>query len=151
MYRAQLRMKKSLEKKWQRRLDVIHLQRLTDIKARVNMSSPLCLKDRSRKKKQEQLMEGITLLHTLERYTEIEKANRILLEKITSIMDTKRETVNVPLVRAKSLNKIARKKKLQRIIDENRSLLKRLEDKKSRYNILQKQHFLTSFRGILFI
>eukprot|EP00826_Nyctotherus_ovalis_P020186 TRINITY_DN16319_c0_g1_i1.p1 TRINITY_DN16319_c0_g1~~TRINITY_DN16319_c0_g1_i1.p1 ORF type:complete len:169 (-),score=38.59 TRINITY_DN16319_c0_g1_i1:287-793(-) len=55
------------------------------------------------------------------------------------------------LPRPKSLNKLARKKEHQRIIDENHALLKRITEKRSRYNVIQREsepNKLKAFVGI---
>lgn len=63
-----------------------------------------------------------------DRFTEIEKANRILLEKITDIMGKKRSSSTASGCRInKSLNSSFRKKQLQNIEVENAKLLKRLQ------------------------
>lgn len=69
-----------------------------------------------------------------DKFTEIERQNRLLLEKITTTMnkrtsegDREREKMN------KSLNSNFRKKQLQNIEIENARLLKRLQQKKSDY------------------
>ena len=77
-----------------------------------------------------------------ERFTEIEKDNRLLLEKMSSIMAlegaTKRRFLSAKRPeneRSKgSLNSAVRKRELNRIIEENHKFLKRLQDKRSDYN-----------------
>lgn len=68
-----------------------------------------------------------------DKFTEIERENRLLLEKITTTMNKRagegeRERMN------KSLNSNFRKKQLQNIEIENARLLKRLQEKKSDYD-----------------
>jgi len=88
-------------------------------------------------RKREQIMEN--------RFTEIERENRILLEKITGIMGQKskyrrrgisvfvnpKESKDNP----KSLNVTFRKRQYQEIEIENAKLLKRLQEKKSEYQV----------------
>ncbi|CAD8055576.1 unnamed protein product [Paramecium primaurelia] len=92
-----------------------------------------------------------------ERFTEIERENRILLEKIQNIMNNerKRATSNwqnnnmtasnfnqsQSVHRKQSLNKEKRKKELVRITIENQRLMNRLVTKKPNYNtkIILKQ------------
>lgn len=78
------------------------------------------------------------------RFTEIERENRILLEKITGIMGQrprhrKRGTslfVNTKDSKdPKSLNVTFRKRQYQEIEIENAKLLKRLQEKKSEYQV----------------
>jgi hypothetical protein len=90
-------------------------------------------------------------LSLIERCTEIEKANRILLEKMTNIMASqpnagvnlfKKSVINKAQFgssydgnspsqaqRSKSLNRGARQREYQRITNENEVLLKRLQEK----------------------
>ncbi|CAD8159883.1 unnamed protein product [Paramecium octaurelia] len=85
-----------------------------------------------------------------ERFTEIERENRILLEKIQNIMNNERKRAtsnwqnsNQPAAnfnqsqsvhRRQSLNKEKRKKELVRITIENERLMNRLVTKKPNYN-----------------
>ncbi|CAL1173844.1 unnamed protein product [Cladocopium goreaui] len=77
--------------------------------------------------KKEQMME--------DRYTEIDRDNRILLKKMTEIM--KQQTTFPPAERKSgptSLNRDARKKELMRITRENQSILKRIQQAQPVYN-----------------
>lgn len=68
------------------------------------------------------------------RFTEIERENRILLEKITGIMGkNKRKSFNETSKTNKSLNSGFRRRQLQGIEVENAKFLKRLQEKKSDY------------------
>ena len=77
------------------------------------------------------------------RYTEIEKANRILLERMTNIMSVNqaRSANNStpqampPIVRKKSMNSDVRRRDLMKITIENQAILKRLQDKTSNYSV----------------
>jgi len=99
----------------------------------------------------------------LERYTEIERENRILLEKMTNILQNPKgpshANANLNLIAGssgvtssqqvgsaammsttnaqfkKSLNREARKRELMKITRENQVILKRLQDKKPNYNV----------------
>ena len=96
-----------------------------------------------------------------ERYTEIERENRILLEKMTNILQNPKGISNAnphisniggvsvqvaqpvaPTASAmmypgykKSLNREARKRELMKITRENQVILKRLQEKKPNYNV----------------
>ncbi len=70
-----------------------------------------------------------------DRYTEIERENRILLEKMTNIMQNKTLYGSAGNIMKKSLNKEARKRELLKITMENQSILRRLQDKNSYYNV----------------
>ena len=96
-----------------------------------------------------------------ERYTEIERENRILLEKMTNILQNPKgishanaqlSTMNPQAAQThsqqmsgsgsqtglhykKSLNREARKRELIKITRENQVILKRLQEKKPNYNV----------------
>lgn len=101
-----------------------------------------------------------------ERYTEIERENRILLEKMTNILQNPQgishanahlstmqagtsnmgatsshqmaQTSSVGNIQfKKSLNREARKRELMKITRENQVILKRLQEKKPNYNVTQ--------------
>lgn len=64
------------------------------------------------------------------RYTEIERENRILLEKMSNIMQTHKPSLYNPnRVEKASLNREYRKKELMKITVENQAILRRLQDK----------------------
>merc|ERR1711988_1532257 len=68
--------------------------------------------------KKEQLME--------ERFAEIERDNRLLLEKMSFIMRHNSLDNENPMQYAHSLNRESRKRELQRITRENQSILRRI-------------------------
>jgi len=81
--------------------------------------------------KKEQMLE--------ERYSEIDRENRILLKKMTEIMrqqasETPRETRHPG---PQSLNRDARKKELLRITKENQTILKRIQQAQPVYNHIE--------------
>lgn len=81
-------------------------------------------------KKREQIKEGN---NHLDRYTEIERENRILLEKIHIIMSSKVSKKTPPKMN-RSLNFSQRARKQRQISIDNLSLLKRLQSKRSMYS-----------------
>jgi len=85
-----------------------------------------------------------------ERHTEIERENRILLEKIRGIM-TSKATNNIVCTR-KSLNKQVRLKRLKEISEENQKMLKRLKEKKSgfRFEKLENEQLRIESRNSSF-
>ncbi|EAR95626.2 hypothetical protein TTHERM_00266360 (macronuclear) [Tetrahymena thermophila SB210] len=106
----------------------IHLKKLREIKSNFRAKSPFSYE--INKKKKEQLQET--------KHTEIERENRILLEKITNIMQNKQLTMSMKRVMSpKSLNQTVRKKKLVQIAEENQFLLRRLQEKRSNYDVAQ--------------
>ena len=63
----------------------------------------------------------------LGRYTEIERENRILLEKMSNIMQNPKPALYNPMrVEKASLNRVQRKKELMKITVENQAILRRL-------------------------
>lgn len=75
----------------------------------------------------------------IDRFTEIEKSNRLLLERITDIQSNKRKPESAPRSNPyrKSLNISFRKREISKITSENYALLKRLQEKKSYYDASQ--------------
>ena len=79
--------------------------------------------------KREQMME--------ERFAQIERENRLLLEKMSFIMQ--RDTLDnkcSALKYGRSLNKAFRKRELQRITQENQAILRRIQAREPNYNHL---------------
>jgi E3 ubiquitin-protein ligase TRIP12 len=69
-----------------------------------------------------------------DRYTEIERENRILLEKMTGIMNKGGLSSSLQPPK-RSLNRDQRKRDLLKITMENQAILKRLQDSTSNYNV----------------
>ena len=87
----------------------------------MNIISPTLYPHLQNRKKQEQKREGNI---ELERFTEIERANRILLEKMSDIMNSKSPLRQSTTKR--SLNKEMRKQFLAKIANDNMALLERI-------------------------
>eukprot|EP00826_Nyctotherus_ovalis_P049315 TRINITY_DN5947_c0_g2_i2.p1 TRINITY_DN5947_c0_g2~~TRINITY_DN5947_c0_g2_i2.p1 ORF type:complete len:341 (+),score=81.13 TRINITY_DN5947_c0_g2_i2:157-1179(+) len=142
MYRAEVTMNKTLQKRWNEHLNHMHMERLSKIRPRIDMKNPACFGHLFKKCKKEQLIEGTVLKKAVERFTEIERANRFLLERLTRIMKGSHSVLRQTHTgfagcRSKSLNRGTRKKEISRIMDENQALLKRLQAKRSNYNVTQ--------------
>ncbi len=58
MYRAQSRMKKSLQEKWNSRVTELHVERLNNARPCVDMRNPSNFRHLFKKCKKEQLLEG---------------------------------------------------------------------------------------------
>lgn len=89
MYRAIPSANKILTKKWNEKAQARHLDTLRNIKSSIDKNPPKQPNHLVNKVKRHHLMEGKYLrrnLTDLERYTEIERENRILLEKMTNIL-----------------------------------------------------------------
>jgi len=113
----------------------MHRERVTNIKSMVDTSIPLAatLNHVVNNLKREQKLE--------ERYSEIDRANRILLTKMSDIMRqppalTPREERRPG---PQSLNRDARKKELLRITKENQSILKRIQQAQPVYNHVEHE------------
>lgn len=137
MYRGLPSGNKILTRKWQEKERRIHMQKLRSVKPTIDLQKPKNFKHLKSRAKKEQMLE--------DRYTEIERENRILLEKMTSIMQKPNRTstsfssdrFNLPPnpVSKKSLNRASRKQELLKITLENQAILRRLQDKSSNYNV----------------
>jgi len=118
----------------QQREQDMHRERIRNMKSTVDTRTPTVatLEHVKVNLKKEQMME--------DRYTEIDRDNRILLKKMTDIMKQQNNTTPVVTPRAPasggpvSLNKDARKKELLRITRENQSILKRIQQAQPVYN-----------------
>jgi len=137
MYRGLPSGNKILTKKWQEKERRLHLQKLKEVKPTIDLRKPKNFKHLKSRAKKEQMLE--------DRYTEIERENRILLEKMTSIMQkpnrtstsfsTERFNLSSGAAIKKSLNRESRKQELLKITLENQAILRRLQDKNSNYNV----------------
>jgi hypothetical protein len=103
----------------------IHLAKLNSIKSSISRQAPLTFTHLKSNKKRHQLYEN--------KLTEIERENRILLEKLTTIMKNPNKTLSVDK-QPRSLNKEVRKKELVKITIENQAMLKRLKEQRSMYD-----------------
>ena len=117
------------------------MQRLRNVKPTIDIRKPKNFKHLKSRAKKEQMLE--------DRYTEIERENRILLEKMTSIMQKPNRTstsfsqdrfAQQTLAAKKSLNRAQRKQELLKITLENQAILRRLQDKGSSYNVAKWEH-----------
>lgn len=89
MYRAIPSANKILTKKWNDKAQQRHIDTLRNIKSSIDKAPPKQPKHLVNKVKRHHMMEGKLLTWNLtvsERYTEIERENRILLEKMTNIL-----------------------------------------------------------------
>lgn len=124
--------KRSLSHKWQKHIQEIHYGKLRSMRPTIDISSPPKYLHLENRKKQEQQREG---KKHLDRITEIERANRILLERMSNIMNSKnafrRSSVK------KSLNQEMRKQALVKIANDNKALLDRIRSKTPVYNSRQ--------------
>lgn len=130
MFRAIPVSNRILSKKWDEKNHEIHMKKLNDMKSTIDAKRPASFAHLKRRAKKEQMLE--------DRYTEIERENRILLEKMSQIMQNKNIKARITKpIQKKSLNNESRKRQLIQITMENQALLKRLQDKQSSYNVVR--------------
>ena len=137
MYRAIPVSNKIVEKKSQERTREKQLKKLQEIKPVVPDERPSSFKPFRRNLKRQTREE--------ERYSEIERCNRLLLERLTGLMKHKnKDFINEQhQFRVRSLNRDSRKRELVKITIENQNLLKRIQNQKSEYSV---QSWLESHR-----
>ncbi|KAL4466041.1 hypothetical protein ABPG74_004278 [Tetrahymena malaccensis] len=152
MYRQVPVSSKIVSRKIKERDSQIHETKLKQISSQVDTKRPDHFNPLSytQNKKKIQLME--------DKYTEIERENRILLEKITKIMNPPKTTSNKnqyqdqsvmnrlsrnnnystiqqsSYTKKKSLNQLNRRKELLGIMEENKKILERIKSRKSEYD-----------------
>ncbi|OMJ75915.1 hypothetical protein SteCoe_24856 [Stentor coeruleus] len=124
MFRAIPVSNKKLSKLWNEMNFNLHIDKLRKIKSRVDIRSPSKFSHLKFKAKNYMIQE--------QRITEIERENKILLDKMTHIAATQ-SSKKLPKL-SKSLNKGARKRKLVEIAIENQAMMRRIGQKKSNYN-----------------
>ncbi|CAE8700564.1 unnamed protein product [Polarella glacialis] len=123
-------------KRVQQKMHDQHMERIRTMRPTVDTRPPMVahLDHVKVNLKKEQMME--------DRYSEIDRDNRILLKKMTEIMKqqgstagaTPRSNPGTPRQGPISLNRDSRKKELLRITRENQSILKRIQQAQPVYN-----------------
>ena len=124
MFRSIPVSNKKLSKIWSEKNLNIHMSKLRAIKSRIDFRSPSQFSHLKYKAK--------NYVQQEERITEIERENKILLEKMNQIAS--HSAVRKMPILTKSLNKEARKRKLVQITIENQAMIQRLKDKKATYD-----------------
>ena len=134
MHRAIPRGKKVLAKRQEERKEELHNKKLAEVRSQVDVAAPNTYGVLRTKPKKDQQLE--------ERYSEIERNNKLLLDRMTSIIgstDRKNQysnpTLNSIPVAKQSLHSNFRKRELQRITQENYKILQRLKEKESHYSV----------------
>lgn len=115
-------------KRLEQRRHEMHRARVRNVRSLVDTSEPTAIQmDHVRiNLKREQQLE--------ERYSEIDRENRILLNKMSNIMRQQGPPVDERPPGPQSLNRDFRKKELLRITKENQSILKRIQQAQPQYN-----------------
>eukprot|EP01135_Chromosphaera_perkinsii_P001016 Nk52_evm30s156 gene=Nk52_evmTU30s156 len=118
---------KLLTKRWDDKMHAVHRAKVQQAKGHIDNNPPQTYLHLHLKLKKLQMEE--------ERLSTIERDNRILLEKMSSIMRQK-PSINVLNKKkgAKSLNATRRQRELLRITHENQAILRRLKAKAPHYN-----------------
>lgn len=128
---------KILSRKWKEHEAELHRKKLNNVKSSISQSKqrPYAHKHPSllaaKRAKREVIAE--------ERYTEIERENRILLEKMSNIMQKQKPSLYRPpetqVMMKRSLNRNRRKIEFEKITLENDKILKRLQKKTATYSV----------------
>lgn len=106
-----------------------HQQRLRSVKPSVDNSAPTVRPHLYQKLKKAQQEE--------DRCSEIERQNRILVRRMTTIMSRSGVDDKPPSSAPPSLNQVRRKQEMARITKENYALLKRIQERPPSYSHLQ--------------
>lgn len=123
-------LNKHTDSKYYQRCQEIHRAKLTTIKSSIDNSEPHRPTHLRKNLKKEQMKE--------ERYAEIERENRILLEKMSFIMQNESlDNKNQAVGYSHSLNKEQRKRELQKITSENQAILRRIQMREPTYDRIQ--------------
>mmetsp|Transcript_27786 Transcript_27786/g.55539 ORF Transcript_27786/g.55539 Transcript_27786/m.55539 type:complete len:184 (-) Transcript_27786:66-617(-) len=105
----------------------LHRRKLQSMRPSIDNRAPPRHSHLRRNLKKEKMME--------ERFATIERENRILLEKMSYIMQHNTlDNVNSTAQYSRSLNKDARKRELQRITQENQAILRRIQQSEPNYD-----------------
>uniref|UniRef100_A0A6T0T8J7 Uncharacterized protein n=1 Tax=Alexandrium monilatum TaxID=311494 RepID=A0A6T0T8J7_9DINO len=131
MYRAIPVANKACAERVRQRHHELHKQRMKHVRPQVDTSQPTTVHlDHLRNNlKREQLLE--------ERYHEIDRENKILLQKMSDIMKSSTYSGARAQSGPPSLNRDARKTELMRITQENQGILKRIQRAQPVYNHVQ--------------
>ena len=139
MFRAIPSSSKILTRRWRQQEQRIHKSKLRKIKSCVDVRRPSRFQAKRSKSKREQILESKLNLFPSnllpDWYNEIERENRILLQKMTTIMENNPNS-HLPFAK-RSLNKEARKRELWKITTENQAILKRISEKNSNYDVIK--------------
>lgn len=123
-------LNKHTDAKYYQKCQEIHRSKLNTIKSSIDTSEPHRPTHLRKNLKKEQMKE--------ERYAEIERENRILLEKMSFIMQNDTlDNKNQSITYSHSLNKGYRKRELQKITSENQAILRRIQLSEPTYDHVQ--------------
>jgi len=127
------RLNKHLDDKWVKHCQKLHRQRLKEMKPAIDNKPPPKYVHLVQNLKKQQMDE--------ERYSQIERDNYLLLDKMSYIMTHPQlldeKYMGPPVTYGKSLNKEYRKRELMRITEENLQILRRIQHKEPYYSHLE--------------
>jgi len=127
------RANKHLDDKWAKHRLQLHHRRLQEMRSTIDNKPPQRHIHLEQKLKKQQMEE--------ERYSQIERDNYLLLDKMSYIMTHPQlldeKYMGAPVTFGKSLNKDFRKRELMRITEENLQVLRRIQHKEPVYNRLE--------------
>eukprot|EP00285_Hemiselmis_virescens_P000236 CAMPEP_0173410568 /NCGR_PEP_ID=MMETSP1356-20130122/74909_1 /TAXON_ID=77927 ORGANISM="Hemiselmis virescens, Strain PCC157" /NCGR_SAMPLE_ID=MMETSP1356 /ASSEMBLY_ACC=CAM_ASM_000847 /LENGTH=186 /DNA_ID=CAMNT_0014372201 /DNA_START=129 /DNA_END=686 /DNA_ORIENTATION=+ len=126
------KLNKHLDDKWVKHCQRLHKQRLKQMKPAIDNKPPPKFVHLAQNLKKQQMDE--------ERYSQIERDNYLLLDKMSYIMTHPQlldeKYMGPPVTYGKSLNKEYRKRELMRITEENLQILRRIQHKEPYYSHL---------------
>ena len=124
---------KHLDDKWVKHCQELHRSKLRSMKAAIDNKPPPKYVHLIQNLKKQQMDE--------ERYSQIERDNYLLLDKMSYIMTHPQlldeKYMGPPVTFGKSLNKEFRKRELMRVTEENLQILRRIQHKEPYYNHLE--------------
>lgn len=135
MNRATPSPNKLLKKKWDDRNLEIHQKKLRNVKSNLRTSSSNVQSASKINAKKFQQQEGNIYS---DRYTQIEKDNRVLLERMSSLNKSSTHSILPLTQRARSMNDAKQRKRKRDLVEitmNNYRLLRRLQQSKSVYNV----------------
>jgi len=119
-----------------------HRNKLATIKPSIDNKAPQRFAHLQKNQKKEQMME--------ERYAEIERDNRLLLEKMSHIMrHNSMDVSNDSMQYSKSLTKEARKREMRKITAENQEILRRIQNAEPTYDHIEWQEDARRHEGYM--
>jgi hypothetical protein len=127
------RANKHLDDKWVKHCQGLHRRKLKEMRPAIDNKPPPRYIHLEQNLKKQQMDE--------ERYSQIERENYLLLDKMSYIMTHPQlldeKFMGAPVTFGKSLNKEFRKRELMRITEENLQILRRIQHKEPYYSHLE--------------
>eukprot|EP01041_Mallomonas_annulata_P012365 gene12365-26013_t len=120
------------QKAWQKKMAdrdyAAHMQRISEMKSSVDLVAPKAYLKANKRKESDRRRQ----------YADIDRENRLLLERLAKIMQQKTIDNESEVIQfKKSLSQSTRRVELERITSENQRLLRRIQEAEPCYNHLQ--------------